>query len=80
MRIYNYKYIYIYKPYYIYIYLPIYKKMLKPHHVKTLLTTADESEVAHCFTGKQSGSLLPTILEKSVNNPEASSPKSGKNP
>ena len=32
------------------------KKCTKPHHVKTLLTTADESEVAHCFP-------LPVVMD-----------------
>ena len=41
---------------YIYIYTPIYIKSPKPHHVKTLLTTADESEVAHCFP-------LPVVMD-----------------
>ena len=38
-----------------YIY-PFIKKSPKPHHVKTLLTTADESEVAHCFP-------LPVVMD-----------------
>jgi hypothetical protein len=49
MRIYNYKYIYI-------LYTPIYIKSPKPHHVKTLLTAGDESEVAHCFP-------LPAVMD-----------------
>ena len=57
MRIYNYKYIYIYIYHTIYVYLPIYKKKSpKPHHVKTLLTAGDESEVAHCFP-------LPAVMD-----------------
>jgi hypothetical protein len=42
---------------YIYIlYTPIYIKSPKPHHVKTLLTAGDESEVAHCFP-------LPAVMD-----------------